>query len=276
MSGTDAWTDGEDYEAYIGRWSRPVGQVFVTWLQAAPGATWLDVGCGTGALTATILEMAAPARVIAIDPSEAFVGHARGAVSDPRARFALGSADDVPVPDAAIDVAASGLVLNFVPNLAVALTELRRVVVPGGTIAGYVWDYAAGMELIRRFWDAAIALDPAAALDDEGARFPICAPDPLRAAFVEAGLRDVDVRPIDVPTTFRDFDDLWAPFVSGVGPAPGYAVRLEASRREALRERLRTTLPTEADGSIRLGARAWAVRGTTDGPAPGLRTDPRR
>ena len=270
MSGSDSWTDGDDYEAFIGRWSRPVGRVFVAWLDAAPGTTWLDVGCGTGALTATILETAVPARVIAIDPSPAFLDHARARVGDVRARFVVGSAADVPVPDGAVEVAVSGLVLNFVPNLGAALTELRRVVGAGGLVAAYVWDYAHGMDLLRRFWDAAIELDAEAGALDEGTRFPICAPDPLRAAFEAAGLRDVDVRSIDVPTVFADFDDLWAPFLSGVGPAPGYAIRLDPARRDALRERLRATLPTEPDGSIRLTARAWAIRGTTDGPAAGL------
>ncbi len=272
MIGSDRWTGGDAYEAYIGRWSRPIGRAFVEWLALPPGATWLDVGCGTGALTATILDAAAPARVIAIDPSPEFVDHARAAVPDGRAQFAVGSAAGVPIPDGAADAVVSGLVLNFVPNLAAGLLELRRVVVPGGVVAGYVWDYAGGMELIRRFWDAAIALDPGAVADDEAVRFPICAPDPLRLAFEEAGLREVEVRSIGVPTVFADFDDVWTPFLSGVGPAPGYTMRLDAGRRDALREHLRETLPFATDGSIHLSARAWAVRGTSDGLAAGLRS----
>ncbi len=270
MIGADRWTGGDAYEAYVGRWSRPIGRAFVDWLAVPPASTWLDVGCGTGALTATILDVAAPLRVIAIDPSAEFVDHARAAVPDERARFVVGSAAAVPVPDAAVDVAASGLVFNFIPNLAAGLTELRRVVAPGGLVAGYVWDYAGGMELIRRFWDAAIELDSAAAAADEAVRFPICAPDPLRAAFDDAGLRDVEVRSIGVPTVFADFDDLWTPFLSGVGPAPGYVARLDVEHRAALAERLRTIVPSATDGTIHLVARAWAVRGVTDGPAAGL------
>ena len=155
----------------------------------------------------------------------------------------------------------SGLVLNFVPDLGAALAEMLRVTRPGGVVAGYVWDYAGGMELIRRFWDAAIELDPAARGLDEGIRFPICAPGPLQRAFESAGLAGVEVRPIDVPTVFRDFDDYWTPFLSGVGPAPGYAAALDPARRDALRERLDATLPREPDGRIALTARAWAVRG---------------
>jgi hypothetical protein len=118
------------------------------------------------------------------------------------------------------------------------------------------------MDLIRAFFDAAIAEDPAAIDADEGRRFPICRPDALTATFRDAGLAEVDVRAIDVPTVFADFDDYWTPFLSGIGPAPGYAMRLSEERRAALRERLRATLPTAADGSIALIARAWAVRGT--------------
>jgi SAM-dependent methyltransferase len=270
VSEPDRWTGGDDYEAYVGRWSRPVGRAFIAWLDVRPGAAWLDVGCGTGALTATILATADPERVVAIDPSTEFVDHARRANRDARAAFAVGSAAEVPLADAAMDVAVSGLVLNFVPDLAAALAELRRVVIPGGTVAGYVWDYAERMELIRRFWDVAVELDPAAVALDEAVRFPICAPDPLRAAFVGAGLREVAVEPIEVPTVFRDLEELWRPFRSGVGPAPGYAMQLGEARRAALEARFRETLPAEPDGSIRLVARAWAIRGVSDGPPPAV------
>jgi hypothetical protein len=136
---------------------------------------------------------------------------------------------------------------------------MARVVRAEGVVAAYVWDYADGMELMRRFWDAAAVLDPAAAALDEGRRFPLCRPEPLAALFADAGLRDVDVRPIDIATPFRDFDDYWSPFLGGQGPAPGYAMALDEERRASLRERLRATLPAAADGSIALTARAWAV-----------------
>lgn len=261
MSSRDSWTGGDAYEAYIGRWSRPVGAAFVDWLGVAPGRHWLDVGCGTGALSATILARAEPASVIGIDPSADFVEHARARVVDARATFAVGSAAAIPLPTGGADVVASGLVLNFVPDVPAALAEMRRVAAPGATIAAYVWDYAGRMDLIRRFWDAALALDPAAAAEDEGARFPLSAPAPLAAAFTAAGLASVETRAIDVPTPFASFGELWAPFLSGVGPAPGYAMRLDDDRRTALRERLRAMLPVEPDGSIQLIARAWAVRG---------------
>jgi len=162
---------------------------------------------------------------------------------------------------ASFDAAVSGLVLNFVPQPLRAVTEMARVVRPGGVVAAYVWDYAGKMELMRHFWDAAAALDDAARELDEGSRFPICRPAPLTGLFGQAGLHDVEARAIDIPAVFRDFDDYWSPFPGGQGPAPGYAMSLSEERRAALRDRLEAGLPIGEDGTIRLIARAWAVRG---------------
>jgi hypothetical protein len=138
---------------------------------------------------------------------------------------------------------------------------MARAVRREGIVAAYVWDYAGEMQLMRRFWDAAVALDPAALDKDEGWRFPVCRPEPLAALFEGAGLAAVEHRAIDVPTVFRDFDDYWQPFLGGQGPAPAYCTALPEDRRDALREQLRATLPTAPDGSIPLTARAWAVKG---------------
>jgi SAM-dependent methyltransferase len=252
----------EAYEQYVGRWSRPVAESFVNWLDVSAGRRWLDVGCGTGALTAAILRAGGPGEVHGVDPSEGFLGHARRATHDPRARFSVGDARALTFPDGRFDAVVSGLVLNFVPEPAVAVAELARVTAPGGVVAVYVWDYAEGMEMIRRFWDAATALDPAAAAQAEGTRFPLCRPEPLRELWAGAGLTAVTVEPIDVPTRFPDFDDYWTPFLGGQGPAPGYVGTLDDDRRAALRDLLRDSLPAARDGSITLSARVWVVRGT--------------
>jgi SAM-dependent methyltransferase len=269
VSPPDRWTGGADYELFIGRWSRLVAARFVEGLAISPGGRWVDVGAGTGALSATILQQADPASVVGVEPSPEFVGHAQQAVTDARVRFVVGSAGSLPLEPSSADVVVFGLVLNFVPDVSAALQEARRACVAGGTVAAYVWDYAGRMELLRRFWDAAVDLDPGAAPLDEGRRFPICAPEPLAAAFDAADLADVTVESIEVPTLFRDFNDYWAPFLTGVGPAPGYVASLADDRRSALRERLRSTLPSAPDGSIPLVARAWAVRGRSPGPAAG-------
>jgi len=259
----DVWAAGDLYEPYVGRWSRLVAGEFLKWLSVSPHKDWLDVGCGTGALTQSILDHGNPKSVKGIDPSPGFIEYAKARVTSGRASFEVGDAQSLPIDTASCDAAVAGLVLNFVPQPPRAAAELARVVRPGGVVAAYVWDYAGKMELMRYFWDAAVALNPAAHELDEGRRFPICQPEPLTELFAQSGLHDVEVRSIDAPTHFRDFDDYWSPFLGGQAPAPGYAMSLNEERRGELRDRIRSTLPVAKDGAIRLIARAWAVRGRT-------------
>jgi SAM-dependent methyltransferase len=258
---TDTWALGDAYEPYVGRWSRLVAADFLEWLALPPGGDWLDVGCGTGALTQAILVRAEPATVTGIDPALGFVAYARANVNDARARFGVGNAMALPLEDRAFDAVVSGLVLNFVPKPDVGIAEMASVARPGGTVAAYVWDYADRMQLMRVFWDCAVELDPAAEEKDEGLRFPLCNPGPLAELLQGAGLADVEVSGIEVPTVFRNFDDYWSPFLGGQGPAPTYTMSLSEERRTALRERIRSRLLAAPDGSISLVARAWAVRG---------------
>ena len=259
---TDAWGVGDSYEPYVGRWSRLAAPRFLEWLSVPRHRRWLDVGCGTGALTTAVLDRCAPSEVIAVDPSKGYVDWAAAHMDDPRVRFKVADATHLPVNVA--DVVVSGLVLNFVADPVAALDAMRAAA-PTGVIAAYVWDYAAGMELIRHFWDAAVALDPAAVDLDEATRFPICHPDQLTGLWHDAGLKEVTVCGIEVPAVFPDFDDYWTPFLGGQGPAPGYAMSLDESHRDELRERIRAQLPIEVDGSINLVVRAWAVRGVSQG-----------
>lgn len=257
----DAWERGNPYEQYIGRWSRRMAPFFLAWLDQPARRRWLDVGCGTGALSAAILDHCNPSSVEGVEPSEGFLQLAAQSLGG-RARLVAGDAATIPLEDGACDVVVAGLVLNFVPALPSALAEMRRVTAGGGTIAAYVWDYAEGMEVIRHFWDAAASVDPAAASLHEGNRFPICKPTALKAAFETAGLTAVATTPLEVMAEFTGFDDYWQPFLGGQGPAPAYAMSLSEAHRAALRDRLRSTLPTAAGGGISLRARAWAVRGT--------------
>ena len=258
---TDAWDSGDAYEPYVGRWSRLVAPEFLGWLAVPPGGSWLDVGCGTGALVETILSLSAPSAVVGIDPSPAYVAYARDRVNDPRVSFDVGDAQALQAASATFDAVVSGLVLNFVPEPGRALSEMTRVARPGGVVGAYVWDYAEGMQMMRHFWDAAGEMDSRARQLDEGRRFTVCRPEPLTDLFQTTGLDKVEVRAIDVPTVFRDFDDFWSPFLGGQAPAPGYAMSLNQERRAALRERIRASLPTDSEGRHQLIARAWDVRG---------------
>ena len=254
----DSWRDGDSYELYVGRWSRRVAETFVPWLEVPPRSRWLDVGCGTGALSSAVLDQADPAAVFGIEPSGAFLQTAARHL-DGRAMLAHGTAESIPLADVSFDAVVSGLVLNFVGDQPTALAEMSRVAAPGATIAAYVWDYGGQMQFMKYFWSAADGLAGAAEAD-EGARFPICHPDALLALFNDSGLTDATVRAIDIPTRFASFDDYWKPFLGGTGVAPAYLASLDEASRMTLRERLRRNLPTQPDGSIPLIARAWAVR----------------
>jgi len=183
-------------------------------------------------------------------------------VAQARAMFETGDSQALPVESETYDASVSGLVLNFVPQPSQMIAEMARAVRKGGVIALYVWDYASKMQMMRHFWNAATALNPAAHDLDEGRRFPVCNPDSLTELFQNTGLSQVEVHPIDVSTDFKDFDDYWSPFLGGQGPAPGYAMSLSEERRAQLRERIYNSLPFALDGSIPLVARAWAVKGT--------------
>jgi len=257
----DVWASGDSYEQYVGRWSRLVAREFIRWLAVPQDRQWLDVGCGTGALSQTILNLANPKKVKGVDRSEQFIATAQGRVNRSNAEFVIGDAQALPAESGTYDAAVSGLVLNFVPQPEQMAAEMTRAVRKGGTVALYVWDYAKKMQFMRQFWNAAAAIDPAAFELDEGRRFPLNNPGALTELFQNAGIRHVEVRPIDIHTDFKDFDDFWNPILGGQGSAPGYAMSLSEENRARLKERLYNSLPFAVDGSIPMVARAWAIKG---------------
>jgi len=256
----DLWESASAYERFMGRWSRELARAFVLWLGIPAARHWLEVGCGTGALTSRILEVGRPASVVATDSSEQFIMHARAAFRDHRVQFLTANADNLPTTLAGYDVVVSSLVLNFLPDPTAALREMRSRAAEDGIVAACLWDYAGGMQFLRRFWDAAVELDPTARQYDEGERFPICSPSALEAAFRQAGFSRVRVEALEIATHFQNFDDYWMPFVGGPGPAPGYLSSLSAQRQQDLERRLAAMLPHNEDGSIALTAKAWAAR----------------
>ncbi len=258
---SDRWLAGSAYEEFMGRWSRRLAPSFVSWLSIDRDVHWLDVGCGTGALTDAICVHAHPASVVGCDPAEALVEHARRRHVDPRVSFLVTGIGRLPTRLGGFESVTSAFALNFFPHPEAAIEEMQRVAAPGGLVSACVWDYADRMEFLRRFWDSAATVDRGARILDEARRFPICRPDTLEHSFRAGGLRRVAVQPIEITTRFASFADFWRPFLGATGPAPSYVAGLDADQRAALAEHLERSLPRQSDGSIDLIAGAWAVRG---------------
>ena len=256
------WSSADAYERFMSRWSRGIAAQFVPWLQVPSGKRWLEVGCGTGALTQSIVDLASPSSVLGIEPSQAFIERARATVTGARVEFRQAGAEQLPGLGE-FDAVVSGLVLNFLPDPADSLRQMAQITSAGGVVGAYVWDYAEGMQLVRYFWDVASELDPAAALQDEGRRASVCQPDAL-IALAAPELSAVEVTALTTAHVFPTFDAYWQPFLGGVGTPPAYVASLDEDHRAALREALRARLPVAADGSVALTARAWAVKGRRD------------
>jgi len=256
----DSWQSGDPYEYYMGRWSKLVAEQFVDWLSPRPGLQWLDVGCGSGALSEAIINRHNPEMVIAIDQSEEFVRTAQHRLGS-RAICKMGNALSLPLDDESITISVSGLVLNFLAEPKKALAEMKRVTRKDGTVAVYIWDYAGKMEFLNHFWNVVVELNPGMSHLHEGHRFPDSNAEYLIETFNSAGLSKVEAVPLEIVTNFTNFNDYWKPFLGGQGPAPTYVSKLDDSERNLLKEVLAQRLPVNDDGSIKLSARAWATKG---------------
>jgi len=246
------------YDRHIGRYGPALAAGLIAAAGIRPGQTALDVGCGPGALAAALADLLGAEQVAAVDPSEPFAQACGSRV--PGVRVEVAAAEELPFGDDSFDASLSQLVVNFMSDAPAGVGEMRRVTRPGGTVAAAVWDYADGMTLLRRFWDAAVALDPDAARLDEGVSMPYCRPDELGELWHGAGLQDVETSELVVEAGYSGFDDLWQPLESGVGPSGAYAAALPAQRRTRLREELRRRLGA-GEEPFRLTARAWCVVG---------------
>jgi SAM-dependent methyltransferase len=260
----DRWAAGSTYEAFMCRWSRQLAPRFVSWLRIPGSVPWLDVGCGTGALTNAICRHAAPASVLGCDPAEPFIEYARRHSQDVRASFVVAGAGGLPSRAGGYRSVTSLLALNFFPDAEAAVHGMRSLTATQGVVSACVWDYGDRMEFLRYFWDTVVAMDSTARGLDEGERFPLCRPDALADLFRAGGLRDVRCEPIEIPTEFASFDDYWRPLLGGTGPAPSYVASLDADRCTTLARTLAQALPRGPGGTITLTARAWAVRGTAN------------
>ena len=256
------FSEADAYERFMGRWSRELAPLLVTFAGVRDGDAVLDVGSGTGALTAAIATHAPSSRIIGIDPAAPYVAFARTRHSGDRVRFEVGDARQLRFGDGSFDATLSLLVVNFIPDPAKALDEMIRVTRTGGTISAAVWDYGEGMEMLRVFWDEAVALNRAADPRDER-HMPLSRKGELAALWRARRLAGVSETPLTIRTRFSSFDDYWTPFLDKQGPAGAYVASLPAAEREQLRLRLHKRLnPDGANAPTVLSARAWAVRGT--------------
>ena len=254
---------GDAYERFMGRWSSQLAPLLVRFAGVLDGDDVLDVGSGTGALAVAVARAGPRTRVLGVELSPSYVAFARARHGSDRIGFEEGDAQKLPLNDRRFDRALSLLVLNFIPDPAKALAEMARVTRAGGTIAAAVWDYGEGMEMLRVFWDEAIALSPGKASLDER-HMPLCRQGELAALWREQGLQDISETALTIETRFATFDDYWSPFVEKQGPAGAYVAALTPKEREVLRLRVRRRLLGEGgERPIVLHARAWAVRGTT-------------
>jgi SAM-dependent methyltransferase len=251
-------TPAEAYDRHVGRYSRELARALIAAAEVNPGRRALDVGCGPGALTAELVELLGEDQVAAIDPSMPFVEACRMRL--PGVRVETGPAEALPFEDAVFDHALAQLVVNFMTDPRAGVGEMARVTRPGGTVAAAVWDYAGEMTLLRRFWDAAVAVDPSAADLDEGRCMPFCAPDELAALWSAAGLAEVRVVPAVVIGRYTGFEDLWEPLERGVGPSGAYVAALAADQQAAVKDELRRRLGV-GDAPFELTARAWIATG---------------
>jgi SAM-dependent methyltransferase len=244
------------YESFMGRYSRALAPEFAQTAGVARGQRALDVGCGTGALTTVLAEIAGAESVAAVDPSEPFVETCRSNV--PEADVRVAPAEDLPFEDGAFDRALAQLVFHFVQDPAASVREMARVTRPGGLVAACVWDMTGGMTMIGAYW-AAVS-EAGVPGQSEVERFG-GKPGQLAGLWRDAGLLDVDDRAITVSSGYQDFDELWATLRAGVGPVGVHAESLQGDALDAVREAFHRRIGSP-DGGFELSATAWYAAGT--------------
>jgi len=256
--------DAEAYEHFMGRWSRLVAPLLLDFTDL-PDNTGrvLDVGSGTGSLAFAIAERKDRSLVIGIDPSQEYVAFANSRNPFPdRASFQVGDAQQLHFCDASFDASLSLLVFNFIPDPGKALREVRRVTKAGSRISAAVWDYGAGMRMLRVFWDAAVSIDARAERLSEK-HMALCRHGELSQLWKRGGLENVHEQPLEIAMRFESFADYWDAFLLGQGPAGTYVRSIDLDRLQVLRGDVKRRLSISGEGvPFGLSARVWSVRGT--------------
>ena len=263
MSSTYNARSATAYEHFMGRWSRQLSPRFVKFAGIADGERVLDVGCGTGSLTRVMLVSADAKNIVGIDLADVYLESARQTIRDPRVDFKAGDATSLPFADKSFDRAFAMLVLHFVPDAKKAVSEMRRVVHPGGVVAATVWDGLGGMPAQRLFWDAAATLGIASdkVLHDFYFR-PMTRPNEMSTAWSEAGLRSVEQSSITIRFDYENFSDYWIPIAAGEAALGKFALSLTPEQRAALEAAVRKVyLGGEPDGPRSFATTAWACKG---------------
>jgi len=257
------WAGAEGYDQLMGRWSRRMAPLFIEFAGVHDGDRVLDVGCGTGSLTRALVEDTKRLEVVGVDPTSPYIEYARGQFSDARVRLEVVDAQDLPYPDRTFDKCLSLLVLNFVPDAHKAVTEMYRVTRQRGGVAAAVWDYGAGMEMLRIMWDTAVVLDPAVSPRHER-NMSYCRKGELSSLWTEIGFQDIEETFLSISQEFSSFEDYWLPFLTGVGPSGSYVSALAPEHQQLLHDSLQgALLGARGDRPFSLQASAWAVRGNT-------------
>jgi SAM-dependent methyltransferase len=260
MPGAETFLSSADaYERHVGRYGTQLAAGLIEFAGVVPPMHALDVGCGTGALTAVLADRLGADRVAGADPSQAFVDACRARL--PAVEVVLARAERLPFGDGTFDAVLSQLVVNFMRDPVQGVREMARVARPGAIVSSCVWDYAGEMTLLRAFWDAAREVAPeAAATSDEGTVMRWCREGELADLWHAAGLREVRFGPLIVAAQYADFEDLWSPFPHGVAPSGAFCKALSDPDRAALHDAYRRRLRV-GDQPFELTARAWSVAG---------------
>ncbi len=254
------FADGEGYEKFMGQWSRVAGRLFLDWLSLPKGLRWLDVGCGTGALTEIIQQFSGAGEVIGIDPAAAQISYARSRNAAAAKIFQIADARSIPFADQSFDVVVSGLVLNFIPDGQQAVLEMRRVVRSGGTVGAYVWDFARGSSAAQHLNAAAKELEGPGYRRTE-LNAASTTQDNLKNLFETGGLTAVETRAMEIGVKFRDFDDYWRSNTTFTSPIGNFVKALTAERRERFIDLVKAKLPIDGQGAISYTAWVNAVKG---------------